>query len=297
MTIRSLLACLLAAPLLTSCMGSSAIDSLNVRMTQNEQRMQQLSSQVGSVEQVLPGQAEMWAQMQAMRNELNQVRGQLDEMTAGGGTGQMAQLSARVNRLEAGVRQMASELGMQVETLNAPLPGEEGFEPPASPEGIHPGTAEPGAAIPVTPGMPPMATTTPPPPTVQPSGGQADTATRLYDSGMNAFASRDYRGAVKAFFDFTKTFPDHNLASNAHFWLGESYYQLQDYAGAAIAYKAVIEKYPGSGKLQSAMLKQGMSLYYAGKKDLAKIRLDILIKKYPSSPEAGRAKKFMEQNK
>ncbi len=36
---------------------------------------------------------------------------------------------------------------------------------------------------------------------------------------------------------------------------------------------------------------------YAGKKDAGKLRLEELIKKYPSSPEAGRAKKFMEQNR
>ena len=297
MTTRSLLLCLLTLPLLTSCMGQSTVDTLNARMARNEQRMQQLASQVGNVEQVLPGQAEMWAQMQAMRQELNQVRGQLDEMTANGGTGQMAQLSAKVNRLETGVRQMASELGMQVEALNTPLPGEEGFVPPVSPDSVIPGTATPDAAIPATPTPAPVPAPAPPAATATPASGQADTATRLYDSGMNAFASHNYRGAVKAFSDFTKTFSNHKLASNAQFWLGESYYQMKDYAGAAIAYNAVIEKYPGSGKFQSAMLKQGMSLYFAGKKDAAKIRLNELIKKYPSSPEAGRAKKFMEQNK
>ena len=283
-------ACLFALPLLlTSCINQGAIDSLNARVTQNEQRMQQLSSQVGNVEQVLPGQAEMWAQMQAMRQELNTVRGQMDDMTAGTGTGHMAQLTARVGRLETAVRMMAAQMGVQVDVLDAPLNGEGGTPPVGGT-----GTPDTGATPPT---VTPPAVTTPATQTTSASGEQKDTATRLYDSGMNAFASRNYKGAVKAFTDFTKTFPDHTLASNAHFWRGESYYQLKDYAGAALAYQDVIQKFPGSGKLQSAMLKQGMSFYYAGKKDAAKLRLDELIKKYPSSPEAGRAKKFMEQNK
>lgn len=287
MRTRFLFLSLAALPfMLTSCINQNEINSLNARVTQNEQRMRQLSSQVGNVEQVLPGQAEMWAQMQAMRGELNMVRGQMDEMTAGGGPGGMAQLAAHVGRLDAAVRLMASQLGIQVDVLDAPAEIGPNAVPPASPDG--PGSVTPGTTPPVA---------SPPPATIPQTAEQKDTAARLYDSGMSAFASRNYKGAVKAFTDFTKAYPNHNLASNAHFWRGESYYQLKDYAGAALAYQEVIQKFPGSGKLQSAMLKQGMSFYYAGKKDAAKLRLDELAKKYPSSPEAGRAKKFMEQNK
>lgn len=279
MTTRSFLVFLLAAPLLTSCINQRAIDTLNARVTQNEQRMQQLSSQVGNVEQVLPGQAEMWAQMQAMRQELNMARGQLDELNASGGAALSGNLDARVNRLEAAMRQMGSQLGIQMEILDAPL------------EPATPGTPVPdGSPVQPAPGATPVATPTPP------ADGAPDTATALYDSGMSAFASRNYTGAVKAFTDFTTAFPKHKLVSNAHFWRGESYYQLKDYGGAALAYNDVIEKFSGSAKFQSAMLKQGMAFHYAGKKDAAKIRLNELIKRYPSSPEAGRAKKFMEQN-
>jgi len=305
MTIRSIFVCLVVLPLLTSCIRQGEIDSLNARMTRNEQQMQQLSSQVGNVEQVLPGQAEMWAQMQAMRQELNMVRGQLDEMNAsGGGDGQVQHLSAQVARLETAVRQMAAELGVKVEALDQPLglvtPGAAGTEGATAggAEGAITTTVDAAGGTATTGGqaggaaVPGAATggaTSP--------AAQADTATHLYDSGMNAFASRNYRDAVKAFTDFTKAFPDHKLASNAHFWRGESYYQLKDYAGAALAYQEVIQKFPGSGKFQSAMLKQGMALYYNGAKDAAKARLDELVKKYPKSPEAGRAKKFMQNNK
>ncbi|MDR3073859.1 MAG: tol-pal system protein YbgF, partial [Deltaproteobacteria bacterium] len=119
MTIRFLFIGLILLPMLASCVKQGDVDSLNARMARNEQQMQQLSSQVGNVEQVLPGQAEMWAQMQAVRQELNAARGQLDELTAGGAGGsQNARLAASVNRLEAAVRQMAAELGLKVEALD-----------------------------------------------------------------------------------------------------------------------------------------------------------------------------------
>ena len=100
-----------------------------------------------------------------------------------------------------------------------------------------------------------------------------------------------------AFKDFTASFPKHNLASQAHFWEGESYFSLKDYARAALAYQEIISNFPGSSKLQSAMLKQGISLYNANKKSAGRDRLQELVKRYPSSPEATRAKQFLANNK
>ena len=290
MRMRSLfhLTCLAAFTLLLpGCMGQSSIDTLNARMNEQERKMQGLTSQLGSVEQVLPGQAEMWAQMQAMRQELNQVRGQLDEFNAGGGAASLAELKEAHTRLEGVTRRIAAQLGISVDALDAPL-----ATPETSPQ-------EPQQPLPpIAPPTPPAGTVTQPkPPAVTPPpAGSSDTATNLYNAGMNAFSSGQYANAIKAFTDFTKAFPKNKLTSNAHFWRGESYYQLKDYAGAALAYQQVIENFPGSSKFQSAMLKQGMAFHYAGKKDAARLRLNELIKKYPKSPEASRAKTFLQSN-
>jgi tol-pal system protein YbgF len=287
------LSLLLALPLLASCANQGNLDALNARVMQHERQINQLSSQVGSVEQVLPGQAEMWAQMQAMRQELNSVRGQLDEnqMRAGASSqSELSRLKAAMERLEIALRQMASELGMNIEALNAPAYTAE--DPDR--HSYIPGAGEPGGAPPVygAPGAAPEAARPPeatPPP--------LDTATALYDAGMKAFSDRRYNDAVIAFNDFATTFPNHQLTSNAYFWKGESHYQLKDYGAAALAYQQVLEKFPGSNKFQSAMLKQGMSFYYANRKDAAKLRLEDLVKRYPGSPEAGRAKQFLQDNK
>lgn len=277
-----------ALPALVSCTKQGDIDTLYTRMNQNERQLATLSSQVGNVEQVLPGQAEMWAQMQAMRQELNTLRGQMDEMNArmGGQEGQadLAKLRANTERLEIALRQMASELGMKVEALESSSDPYSSMQPNSRPGGT-PSTSST------------MNTTQPATTTPQADTQPKDTATALYDSGMKSFSDRRYKDAIKAFGDFTQAYPSNKLTSNAHFWRGEAFFQLKDYGGAALAYQQVIEKFPGSVKYQSAMLKQGMAFYHGGKKDAAKVRLDELIKKYPNSPEAGRASAFLKANK
>lgn len=282
---RILLAALCTA-LLSGCMSTGGGNNLSARVDRHDQQLQMLMSQVGQVEQVLPGQAEMWAQMQTMRQELNMINGRLEEAQgglggAGMGGGEIARLQDKVNRIEAVVRQIASQLAVNVDSLNVSYTGaafgagsQAGYTPP-----VQAGTGG---------GAPPQ------PPVAIPAGDQAQ---NLYDAGIRNFDQRSYKEAVVSFKDFTAAYPQHKLAGNAHFWEGESYFQMQDYARAALAYQEVIGKHPGSPKLQSAMLKQGMSLYHAGKKEAARERLQDLVKRYPNSPETTRAKQFLTANK
>lgn len=256
--------------------GSSG-GNLSAKVDRHEQQIQTLLSQVGQVEQVLPGQAKMWAQMQTMRQELNMLNGRVEELqmqTTGGTSGELGYLRDKVSRLESVVRQMASQLAVNVDALNTTAPG--AYAPPAQ-------NYSGGQNV-----VPQQA---PPAPT-----GSASTPQALYDAGIKAFDQRRYKDAVASFKNFTASHPKHNLAGNAHFWEGESWFQLKDYARAALAYQEVIGNYSGSSKLQSAMLKQGISLHNAGKKSAARERLNELVSRYPQSPEASRAKKFLAEN-
>ena len=258
--------------------SSGGGESLNSQVARHEQQIQGLLSQVGQVEQVLPGQAEMWAQMQTMRQDLNSVQGKLDGYDAG----EMNTLREKVRRMETLLRQMASQMAMSTDSLDAPIAdGGSGYTP-------APQSSQPGYSV------PPVAPQVQTPP---PAGGSTDTADTLYNAGMKSFDQKKYQDAVVSFKDFVAAYPKHKLAGNAYFWQGESYFQMNDYARAALSYQEVIAKYPGSVKMQSAMLKQGIALSKAGKKDAATERLNELIKRYPSSPEATRAKQFLATGK
>ena len=247
--------------------GGGGGETLGQQVARHEQMLQRISSQVGNVEQVLPGQAEMWAQMQTMRQDVNAIQGTLDNMQhQGGDAGSLAQLRDRVDRQEALLRQLASQLAVSTSSLDAP----------PTPDNTGTSGANVGAA----------------------SGeGAVDTATALYQSGIKSFDQGKYKDAVVSFKDFSSAYPKHALASNAHFWEGESYFQMKDYARAALAYQEVIEKFPGSSKMQASMLKQGIALHNIGKKAAARERLNELVKRYASSPEASRAKQFLATNK
>ena len=280
--------------------STSSGESLSSQVARHEQQIQGLMGQVGQVEQVLPGQAEMWAQMQTMRQDLNTVQGRLDD--AGLQPGEVATMREKIRRMEDLLRRMASQMAISTDSLDAPIstgtPG--GGYPPqsnAAPYGApaaqpYP-TAQPAAYPAATPEPTPDAT-----PTASATpAGSSDTADNLYNAGIKAFDQSKYQDAVVSFKDFTAAYPKHKLAGNAYFWQGESYFQMKDYARAALAYQEVIAKYPGSAKIQSAMLKQGIALHNAGKKDAAKERLNELVKRYPSSPEATRAKQFLATGK
>jgi tol-pal system protein YbgF len=187
----------------------------------------------------------------------------------------------RLNRLESVVRQMAAQLGVNVDVLNVATVG--GFDA----QHVH----TPGDAFSSPAGGPGAAQTPPAGP------GTGDGSTALYDAGIRAFDARRYKDAVVAFMDFAAANPNHALTGNAHFWQGESYFQLKDFARAALAYQEVIANFPGNSKIPSAMLKQGMALYHAGKQAVGRERLQEVIKRFPNSPDAGRAKQFLAQNK
>ena len=268
-------------------------ETLNQQVARHDQQIQGILSQVGQVEQVLPGQAEMWSQMQTMRQEVNSMHGQIDDLNnqlSGSGSGEVGKLSERVNRMETLLRKIASQLAINTDSLDEPLPSSSSAA--ASSSSTAEGTTEGTPAI-AAGGTATAATSTPPPA----GAGAVDTASALYDAGIKNFDQKKYKEAIVSFKDFGTNFPKHKLAGNSYFWQGESYFQMKDYPRAALAYQEVITKYPGSPKLPAAMLKQGISLHNANKKDAAKERLQELVKKYPSSPEATRAKQFLQTNR
>lgn len=270
--------------------NSGTGESLSQQVYRHEQELRAIKSQIGQVEQILPGQAEVWSQVQTMRQELNSVHGQIDNMQRSG-VGDASQLQERITRLEMLMRRLGAQTGVDTSLLDAPLT--DGVNQSFSGQESNPAlTTEPGPQL----STGPAGGATTPGPGPETAEGSKDTVTAMYESGMTAFGQGRYADALKIFQDLSASSPQHKLASNALFWEGESYFKMNNYANAAMAYQEVIEKHPGSPKYQAALLKQGMALYHAGKKDAAKERLNGLISRYPTSQEASSAKAFMKNN-
>ena len=255
---------LLGSLVLTGC-ANGQIDAMQMRLNQQEQQIRLLNSQLSGVQ---PAQADTWAQVQSLRQEMSAVKGQIDDFNnATAAAGGLPGLAQRVNNHEAALQAIATQFGMELPVAAAPAMQPQQAAAPA-----------PQQAAPQT-------------------QAQGDIAKALYDNGVQSFNARNYKQALKSFSDFTDTYGKHKLVSNAWFWRGECNYQLGNFPAAALDYEQVISKYGSSGKAASAYLKQGMCFIKAGKKDAAKVRLQELIKKFPKSPEATRATQLMKDNK
>ena len=265
---------LVSLPLmLTACVSSSDHKALQAQVSQMNRQMN--TSQTS--------QADSWSQLIELRQEVAELRGQIDTLNNAlkkvGGAEKMAETQVVHGRA---LHLLESQMALDLQ-LGVPATDPSAVESGAIPEAL--------AGIPV---MAPSADTAPVAPAAQ--AKPANMAQALYDNGMDLFNTRQYQAALKSFSDFTKAYPKHQLTSNSWFWQGECNYQMKNYAAAALAYENVIAGFPNSAKAPASYLKQGMSFLQLGKKAAAKQRLRELTKKFPKAPEASRAKQVMKQN-
>ncbi len=112
-----------------------------------------------------------------------------------------------------------------------------------------------------------------------------------YEDAYGAFKLKKYREAREKFEAFIKAFPKDERADNAHFWIGETYYNERDYESAILAYETHLKKYPKSQKAPAALYKQGLSFIEIGDKKTGIVIFEQLIERYPKTNEADLAKK------
>lgn len=125
--------------------------------------------------------------------------------------------------------------------------------------------------------------------------GEADSAPdSLYRKGLDSLKGGDAVAAREQFTKFLEQHPKHELAANANYWIGETYYSEKNYESAILSYQEVIKSYPGKEKVVAAMLKQGMSFNMLKDTKSAKFVLKKLIEGFPKSEEAKVAKGLLK---
>jgi len=125
------------------------------------------------------------------------------------------------------------------------------------------------------------------------SGGEFSTT---YEEGLRAFYARDYTGAIQTFSSLLQTYPDHRLASNCQYWIGESYFGLGDYAAAKDAFDKVFS-YDFSYKKDDAALMLGRCYMKLGDNERARSSLEALLRDYPDSEYASKAESYLRRLK
>lgn len=103
--------------------------------------------------------------------------------------------------------------------------------------------------------------------------------------------------ARRAFQDVFDSDPEGELADNALYWIGETYFASGDYASAMRYYRRVTTEFSDQNKAPDAMYKMAMALAKTGDLALAKRTLEEVIAKYPYSTSAGSAKAELKRIK
>ncbi len=116
----------------------------------------------------------------------------------------------------------------------------------------------------------------------------------LYKKARNLLIEENYLVAGELFSGFIKKFPDHDLAGNAAYWLGECYYSLSKYKKAIAIFKNLVSQYPKSGKVPGAILKTGYAYLSLNDPNRAHHYLKKVLRTYPFSPAAEKAQEKLK---
>jgi tol-pal system protein YbgF len=208
----------------------------------------------------------------SMKTQMEELRKSTGQNLAGNNarfdtmTGEIQSLTSSQEEILARIAKLSEQLAQMqniMQTLNTP---------PAMP---------PGAAG--VPGQP-----SPTPPTVP----DAET---LYKSGLSAFNGGQYQLSVQSFQEYLQYYGSTDLASNAQFYIGESYYSQGEYDKAIEEYNKCVEQFPKGNKVAAAQLKKGYALLAQDKESSGIKELRSLIQRYPKSREADLARQRLKK--
>lgn len=119
---------------------------------------------------------------------------------------------------------------------------------------------------------------------------QGLTAEQLYEKALQLWKQSKYQSAAQHFKAFIEEHEGHALSSNAHYWLGESYYAQKSFQQAARHFLQVYQKYGTTNKVPDSLLKLAMSLNQLEKNKEACFTLQKLGEEFPSQPDTIRQK-------
>lgn len=234
---------------------------------------QSLAERVSAIEQKQaedPARLELVQQVNALREEVRSLRGEIEELRNANAQAressrnQYLDLDGRITRLEGGSPAGGDSAPADAPVENVPV------ESKPQPNVDKPTPADTVAA---------------PEPVAKTTGNvKAD-----YDASMKMLKAGQYVASARGFRAFLGAYPTSDLAPNAQYWLGESYYATGNYPLAAEQFKSLAENHPTHNKAGGALLKLGMSQAEMKQTTQAKATWKRLVQSYAGSDAAKQA--------
>jgi TolA-binding protein len=142
-----------------------------------------------------------------------------------------------------------------------------------------------------------------PPPAARSTTGAASPED-MYQAAYIDFSKGSYPLAITGLREFLRRYPEHPLAGNAQYWIGEAQLGVargqtnsgqadratQSLEQAVQEFRKVIANYPRSAKAPAALYKEGLTLIELKQPAVAQARLQYLVENFPQAAEASLAK-------
>jgi tol-pal system protein YbgF len=256
-----------------------------------------LQAQSRESEQLRTQLADSRVANEAMRREVEKVRGEMEELryrvdrVAKTRTTPVAS-PTQVQSLEERVVALERQLAVQRET---PIPRPAPAMLPPSAEMPPPSTSTEPPQVAAVPAPAPAA----PPVLSLPIEDEILLAKEPYEvqedyrGAWQALNGQQYDKAIQQFRTFQRKNPASELADDAQYWIGESYFTRRDYNRAILEYNDVL-KYRKGDKVPAALLRQSQAFVEIGDKTDARLILQKLINDHPNSQQAKDARERLQ---
>lgn len=119
----------------------------------------------------------------------------------------------------------------------------------------------------------------------------------MYDAAYASAQAGDYASAERGFQDFLSKNPNHPLAGNAQYWLGDIAYSKKDFGTAATVFLEGYKKFSKHPKAPDMIYKAGSSFGQLGKKKEACTAFAILFADQPQMPDRVKRAAVAEKQK
>lgn len=191
---------------------------------------------------------------------------------------QIAQLQQQIQQLNGQVQELAHQLDVasrqqqHVEALPAAPPVAQTPPNPAILNAAKPPSGDNQASV-----LPPQ------------------TDASAYEQAFSLLANKQYDESTAAFKEYLRRHPDGQFVANAHYWLGDIYFQQKNLTQAERELNLVITQYATSGKAPDAQLKLAILHAQQGNTDQARQELKTIMVRYPGSSAAQLASIQLQQ--
>ncbi|MFI5179886.1 MAG: tol-pal system protein YbgF [Thermoanaerobaculia bacterium] len=249
-----------AALALAGCVSGSDIERLQRQLNGVEKKVDALSSQASSREEVQKLSDNLAKQSTALLRANAEIGTKFDDL--------IRDMQTLAGKLEDSNRRLR-EVSQQLAELQARAVAQAAGGAPA------PAGAVTGSAVP-------------------PPGRKTASPADLFAQASADYQRGQFDLARQGFQEYLDSYPKTDLSDDAAYWIGECFAAQKKPREAIAAWERLFKQYPDSDKGAAAHLKKGVAHLDLGEKAQAIVEMQFVVHEYPRSDEAKSARQRLK---